>query len=62
MKPEMKNKWYFDRIVNELLNGLVTDGAHHKQHSLEFVLRMMCEDEWVDAAKKQLQWQDGIPA
>ena len=48
--------------MKEILEGLLTDGVHHKQYTLEVVLRMLCEDSWVDEAKKELQWEEGIPA
>jgi len=53
---------HFDGIVKILLNGLMTDGAHHKQYVLESALRLICEDSWVDEAKEELEWEDGIPA
>jgi len=58
----IKQAQHFDEVVKELINGLMTDGAHHKQGALESVLRMICEDSWVDEAKDELQWEDGIPA
>lgn len=61
-QAELSREWYFDSIVKELLEGLLTDGAHHKQYTLEVVLRMLCEDSWVDEAKKEFQWEDGISA
>ena len=61
-QAELSREWHFDNIVKEILKGLLTDGAHHKQHTLEMVLRMLCEDGWVDDAKKELQWEEGIPA
>ena len=49
-----------DGMVKTILHGLTTDGAHHKQFTLETLLLMMCEDSWVAEAKKELQWEDGI--
>ena len=57
-----KQKEYLDQIVKEILYGLTTDGGHHKQHSLEKVFRLLCEDSYVDKAKAEFQWKDGIPA
>ncbi len=58
----IRQRQHYDEIVKALLNGLMTDGAHHKQHSIETVLRMICEDSFVDEAKAELQWEAGIPA
>ena len=51
-----------DEVVKELMNGLVTDGAHHKQHHMEQALRLLTGDEWTDTAKQHFQWADGIPS
>ena len=61
-QAELLHKLHFDNIVKEILEGLLTDGSHHKQYTLETVLRMLCEDSWVDEAKKELQWEEGIPS
>lgn len=53
---------YLDRIVVELMTGLMTDGAHYKQHYLESALRMLCDDKYVDSAKEELKWDSGIPS
>ncbi len=58
----IKHMQNYDEIVKELLNGLMTDGGHHKQHSIETTLRLICDDSWVDEAKQELGWDDGIPA
>lgn len=49
-----------DAVVKELLLGLTTDGAHHKQYHLERAFRALCTDEYVDTAKHEFQWEDGI--
>ena len=51
-----------DEAVKELILGLTTDGAHHKQYYLESALRALVEDEWVDNAKAEFQWEEGIPS
>jgi len=48
-----------DAIVIELLLGLTYRQAHIKQYHLEQALRLLCEDTWVDRAKKHFGWQDG---
>jgi hypothetical protein len=53
---------HLDNIVKELLHGLTTDGAHHKQHTLEQVLQLLVEPEWYEKAKREFQWEDGIPS
>lgn len=61
-RPRQEERMEEDEIVQMLLAGLLTDGAHHKQMALEKVLRMICEDEWVNKVKEELQWEDVIPA
>jgi len=56
------NKVLADEVVKHLLNGLITDGAHHKQWELEQAFRALCTDDYVDKAKQEFQWEDGIPA
>lgn len=51
-----------DEAVKALIMGLTTDGGHHKQYYLEAAFRAICEDEYVDKAKKEFQWEDGIPS
>ena len=60
MKTEASNP--LDEVVTNLLHGLLTDGAHHKQYYLEQAFIALCEDEYVEMAKKQFQWEDGIPS
>ena len=49
------------KTIVELLLGL-TCGEDYKQKQwyLEKALRCLCEDQWVDEAKKNFQWEDGI--
>ena len=49
-----------DKIVELLLLGLTTDGAHHKQWALEQAFRVLCKDAYVDKAKGEFQWEEGI--
>jgi hypothetical protein len=49
-----------DAIVEALLCGLTTDGAHHKQWALEKAFRALCEDAYVDKAKAEFGWEEGI--
>jgi len=54
-----------DEIIEEarvaLLDGLTTDGEHHKQYYLEKVFRLLCGDEHVDKEKSIEEWEEGIP-
>ena len=56
----------FEKALDEtavlLIEGLMTDGAHHKQAAMEEALRAFCGDKFVDGAKEEFQWEDGIPA
>jgi len=51
-----------DKVVKYLITGLMADGVHHKQFYLEQAFRALCEDEYVDKAKEEFGWEDGIPA
>jgi len=51
-----------DEVVKLIIKGLITDGAHHKQYYLEEAFRALCEDEYVDEAKRKFEWQNGIPS
>lgn len=51
-----------DEVVKYLISGLTTDGAHHKQYYLEQAFRALCEDGYVDNAKREFHWEDGIPS
>ena len=51
-----------DEVVKNLIMGLTTDGAHHKQYYLEEAFRSLCEAEYVEKTKKEFQWEDGIPS
>ena len=48
-----------DKVVKYLITGLMADGAHHKQFYLEQAFRALCEDEYVDKAKEEFEWEDG---
>lgn len=53
---------HMDLVVTAIIRGLVTDGAHHKQHALESVLQLLVEPEWIERAQRELQWESGIPS
>lgn len=53
---------HLDMIVKEILHGLTTDGAHHKQFALEQVLQLLVEPEWYEEAKQEVEWEPGIPS
>ena len=46
-------------ITSTLIDGLTTDGAHHKQYALEEALRMLVRDEFA-ACKSSWGWDDGV--
>jgi len=56
----------FEKALDEtaalLIEGLMTDGAHHKQAAMEGALRAFCGDKFVDGAKEEFQWEEGIPS
>jgi hypothetical protein len=51
-----------DEVLNALLMGLNTDGAHHKQYYLEQAFRSLCDDKYVDKVKIKFKWEEGIPS
>ena len=51
-----------DRVTEEIMMGLITDGAHHKQHHLERALRIIGGKEFADKAKDKFQWVGGVPS
>jgi hypothetical protein len=54
----------YDELIIEitavLIDGLTTDGAHHKQWALEEALRIIAQDEFA-VLKASLEWDDGVP-
>lgn len=38
-----------DEAITHILNGLTTDGAHHKQHDLEQALIALKGIDWVES-------------
>ena len=46
-------------ITSALIDGLTTDGAHHKQWALEEALRIIAPDEFA-ACKASWGWDDGV--
>jgi len=52
---------YLQKITSHLIEGLTTDGAHHKQYHLEEALRLLVEEEF-EETKKDWGWDDGEAA
>lgn len=51
-----------EKAVSHIVDGLTTDGAHHKQWHLEQALRQLIDNRLVDMAKKKMGWEEGIPS
>lgn len=56
----------FNKVTSYLVNGLLVDGAHHKQYNLEQALLILCGETWVNNKKRELAsgnyyWEEGIP-
>jgi len=49
-----------DKAVAILLEGLQTDGAHHKQAAMEQALSIICGDDWLAETHAEFQWEEGI--
>ena len=43
-----------------LIKGLTSENPAHKQHWMEWALRRFLTDEWVDGAKAEFKWPDGV--
>ena len=51
------------RIKQEAVDALTTDGAHHKQYSLECILNWSCEtEEEFEKLREEYEWNEGLPA
>lgn len=55
-----KEKSNAEKAVLMALDGLVIDGAHHKQWFLEQILQYIMGEERFEQIKKQVQWEPGI--
>jgi hypothetical protein len=44
-----------------LIEGLVTDGAHHKQYYLEAALKIIISRLEFEETKSEFEWESGIP-
>jgi len=49
----------FHNVVSMIIDGLTTDGAHHKQWALEEALRLLVPDDF-DTCKSSSDWEDGV--
>lgn len=49
-------------VSAEIICGLMVDGAHHKQHHLETALTKLYGQDFVDKAKSEFEWSEGIPS
>jgi hypothetical protein len=51
-------------LISELaelaLEGLTTDGAHHKQWYLEKMLKLLTPNDY-EKTKEEFNWDEGIP-
>ena len=45
-----------------LIEGLTTDGAHHKQYYLELALKMIISQIEFEDTKTEFGWEPGIPS
>lgn len=47
-------------VINLCLDGLTTDGGHHKQWALEEILKLITSETVFDIYKNQYEWEEGI--
>ena len=50
-----------DKALVVLIEGLQTDGAHHKQWAMEQALAFICGNDWLEKARAEFQWEEGMP-
>ena len=64
LSMDIKNlKDTIKRIKQEAVDALTTDGAHHKQYSLECILNWSCEtEEEFEKLREEYEWNEGLPA
>jgi hypothetical protein len=56
--------FHADDLINIrdlVIEGLMTDGAHHKQYYLEAILGVILDHEEFEETKKEFEWEPGIP-
>lgn len=51
-----------DAVAADLVNGLVIDGAHHKQHFMEEALRRIVGDDRFEFLADAYGWDEGVPS
>ena len=49
-----------DKVAVFLINGIITDGAHHKQYFLARALRDLCGEVFTDKSQVEFEWDSGI--
>lgn len=49
-----------DRVTCLLMDGLQTDGGHHKQWYLEEALHELTGDKFYRDAKQEFEWEGGL--
>lgn len=47
-------------IISLCLDGLVTDGGHHKQYYLETILTSLVSEKVFKIYQEQYGWEEGI--
>ncbi len=51
------------KMVSLAIDGLIYDGAHHKQYYLAEILSILVQDnQEFDGLRDTYEWEDGIPA
>ncbi len=47
-------------MKRQIIDGLHTDGGHHKQWYLELILQLICTNEEYEKIKETEGWEEGI--
>jgi len=51
-----------DKALVILMEGLMVNGAHYKQYAMEQALAFICGNDWLEKARAEFQWEEGIPS
>lgn len=58
---EIKVKDLMENIMRFALEGVMTDGGHHKQYYLEQIIRELSQDKnAIKTLREEFGWEEGI--
>jgi len=51
-----------DAAVAQLIEGMMVDGAHHKQYAMSEAVRLICGQKFLDEAINEFGFDLGVPS